>query len=288
MTGKRVPISRVAEMENVMPPGVLVAIKDREDGDTRHSGTAQTATAFNGCPRKLLIERMLDVYIDPQKLWPARGGQMLHEQFGLEVAAEKNPDGSLKWWTEEMDPDKCVHTGEIWGIEYSWKGDLVRRDWGEIGDWKCSFNRADKWVAPNRKAKLEHSIQLNMGRKGVERTIGRDMRDITMWAYIVGGKWVKTYADYMTDDQMAGVKIGGSKFTAKELFTDVHKAYLRWLDEAARYDGDLYKVPVEMRKKIAREMKLYGTDLWKNRQGGNACTDYCAISKDCDELEGGV
>ena len=286
--GKRVTLDGIADMERVMPAGIIKDLYEKEMSDTRHTGAKQTATSFSGCARRTFIDRALPTYPDPQQLWPMKAGTILHANFGLVMAREVDADGNKVWYTEEMDEDKCVHRASIWGIDYDLKLDLVKRDYTAIWDWKTSMNRADMWIKPNRDAKGEHTVQLNMARMGVEKSTGKDMRDCELAAWIVGGTWQKTYCKYLTEDAMGAVKVGGSPFRAKELFTAVHMAFSRWVDEAASCGGDLYKVPISVREQIAREIPLYGKQMWKNKRGGYACTDYCAVKRECDAIEGGI
>ena len=53
------------EMDRVMPKFVRDAFVEKGNGDERHSGLRMTVTGANGCPRKLAMDRALEVRPNP-------------------------------------------------------------------------------------------------------------------------------------------------------------------------------------------------------------------------------
>ena len=178
LTGKKVDLFEFDEMKGVVPYGVLAAILRKEQTDVRHQGAGLTITMGLGCPRKTMIQRMLPVHADPKKMWAAMRGTLLHEQMGHAMGTVEG------WWTEEVDEDKCVYEGTLFGWRMSCKVDALRKDYGELWDFKFRSDFARKFIGPDLIARETDSAQLNMARLLMEQTLGRGLGDMRMTEWI--------------------------------------------------------------------------------------------------------
>lgn len=274
-------------MELVMPKAVLRFMKEKEEKDVRHSGVNVTVTAPLGCARQLFLSRALPTNPNPQVMWPMTGGTMLHQFLGEIVT-------NGEWYSEENYPEKCEFEGVIGEVKMGCKVDLIKRDYSAIWDFKTSFKNADKWVAADRTAKEGHQVQLNLCRELVQQQTGIDMSGCEMAAWVVSATWQKTIAPKLTVQQCLDAPVGATRYTKGkiwkygEVLYHIRKMFEMWEEAAEDYGGDLHEVPLARRQEIARGLPLFGESMYNNRTGGNMCTDYCGLAKDCQLLGGGL
>ena len=292
LTKRLVPLDDPG-MELVMPKEVLKYVVEKEQADTRHSGTNITVTASNGCARALAINRMLDTHPDPQKMWPMTGGTLLHKVLGDMVR-------NGEWWSEEYHPDKCTHIGRIGGVEMGCKIDLLRKDYGAIHDFKTSFKDKTKWIKPGDRAtannwQSSYAVQLSLCAELVQQATGNDMSEAELAIWIVSARWQKMFCDRLTINECLNAEVGvsknyqsGKRWKYGEILEHIKTMFGMWNEAAVEYDGKLEEVPLRRRIEIVSNLPLFGESMFQNRNGGNMCTDYCAIAKDCKACGGGL
>src|SRR3990172_4553993 len=144
ITGRIVADPR--ELERVIPASLLKAIEMKDKGDERHTGTHLTVTSSLTCPRKIALQRMLNNPVDPARVWSMTRGTWLHEQMGYAMGMLRGVDGQAVYYTEELAPEKCVHNGKLFGIPMSGKVDCLRKDFGELLDFKFRKPGAAKFL----------------------------------------------------------------------------------------------------------------------------------------------
>lgn len=221
-----------------VPASVLYHIENRQKTD-KHIGKYLSVTSLLGCLRQLYLERTIDYFVEPPKLWWSLRGSILHrllENPGLlaqieDMKAEvyrllKRGEGSRedvenRWmeieaklldlaeilpkyeipnWKSETEYE--LPLGRLDGEEVFLRGtiDVLRPQTGEIYDYKTIGDNGLSIVKNG--AKKDHILQFNMYRLLVERGYPVGQRD-TYKPIVIN----KITAFYMT--MMQVVKTGG-------------------------------------------------------------------------------
>jgi len=293
LTNRIVPMDDPG-IEMVMPREVLCYMVEKEKGDKRHSGDSITVTSSMGCARAMGINRMLPTNPDPQKMWPMTGGTMIHKPLA------EMYENSEDWWTEEKYPEKCSFIGEIDGVKMGCLLDLVKRDYSKIWDWKTSFKDKTKWLKVGDRSSTtnpwnsSYAVQLNLGAELVQQQEQRDMSEAELAAWIVSGRWQKVLCDRASVLECLNAEVGTGKYTKGrrwkygEVLDHVKRMFEMWREAAIPYNGQLEEVPLDKRREIIRGLPMFGESMFNNAKGGNMCTDYCAVRKDCMNIGGGL
>lgn len=284
LDGRKYGLQELDKFGYSMPQAVLQAMIRKEAIDKRHSGTNITITMGMGCPREVLINRLLDTYPDPQKIWAMHRGTWLHEQVGL-------AQGTLEdWWTEESAPEHCIYTGQLGGITMSCKIDAVKKDFSELLDWKFRKDGAEKFVDVNRVAKPEDACQLNMARMLMEQCLGRDLSDMKMYIWVMSGECMRTEAPLMSWAQICAVHPGGSEHTIGEIFEMLRAAMAKWTEEAELEGTTPDQISMASRLAIINTLPQVGKSQFVNRRNPSICkcTMYCPVKNECFDLLGGI
>lgn len=267
------------DFRTVMPPPVVRDIVRRQREDTRHSGDHITVTGGLGCPRRLVIERFMQHYSDPTKMWAVTAGSVLHEWLG-----SLHEDG---WVTEEENEAACSFSGTLFGMAMGCKVDARKLDHSAIIDYKTSLNGATKWIKrddygqPQWDDKDAHVIaQLNMCRLLMAQQVGCDASGVEMWVWGMSESTVLRRCPVWDEERIGRVHPGGSKYTVREHFIAIKAAFdllkdVDYIDSTAR--------------NVAASMPLFGLDMWKSpKTGGNSCVSMCAVKMECDSCQGGI
>lgn len=284
-TGRKIAWDDFGAFENILPVGVLRAITYKDQVDVRHQGPRVTVTGGLGCARKTAIQRMLQIHVDPVKMWAVTRGTWLHEQVGNALTGEPG------WVTEESDPDACTFEGEIFGVRMSCKIDARTEDFSELIDYKFRGDYAARFLDPSGEAKPEDAAQMNMARLLMEQTTGRDLSDMRIDVWVNAGLWYKTRVTRrMNEEEIGRLCPGGGKYTVKEIFGFLDTAFKSWLSEADARGVAPADVPVEIKTEIIRRIPLVGLTMFKKIKDPSAtmCTLYCELQNACDTIEGGV
>lgn len=248
----------------------------KEQQDTRHSGKNITITSGLGCPRKLLIQRMLPSAVNPVKLWAMQRGTWLHEQVGHAMGAVVDGDGQPVWWSEELNPEQCVYEGELFGVKMSCKVDALRRDYGELWDFKFRSERAARYIDVDGVADRRDACQLNMARLLIGGATGKDTSRMSLVAWVDSGGWYRTEAPLMSEEEIGRYCPGGGSTSVRTIFETLNWAMNKWEDGAGEDEC----------KGVINSVKLVGLDMYKDKGGGNACTKYCEYKETCDRVGG--
>lgn len=281
LNGMPVALTDFDALDGVMPEPVLRGMLRKQEIDTRHTGSNITITSGLGCPRKLLVSRMLPCTVDPQKLWAMHRGTWLHEHMGLMLG--ENDD----WYTEEIAPDKCTYEGTLFGVKMSCKVDAVKKDYSKLLDWKFRRDGNEKFVDAYGEARDTDAAQVNMARLLIEQTLGRQLPDMQMYVWVMAGQCIRTRAPHMTEAEIGMIKPGSGDYTVREIFDMLRLSMLKW-EEAA--SPSLTDAPLETKQAIIRQLPMVGQTMYRNarRPTQCACQDYCEVRDECFEVEGGI
>jgi len=269
-TNRRHLVQDYVGMAKVMPREILDIIARKDVEDKVHIGTNLTVTSGIGCPRRLVIERFLPCYPNPQRLWAPMMGTKWHEVLAQEMKGKPG-------WVVEVNGGvkECEVSGWLFGFAMTGRMDARFEDDGvvlEIKDYKFSLSGADKFVDENWVAKPEHIVQLNALRLLLKQ-MGKVVSDnVGMVAWVVGGSWIPTRVPIKSEEEIGSIKVFGSKYTVHELFKYVGNSFAR-IDKG------------ESPTSIAEGLPLFGKDMMKSRKGTSMC-DSCAVKGDCMELGG--
>jgi len=218
---------------------------------------------------------MLPVTPDPSKMWKMQRGTWLHEMVGLSLG--ENND----WWTEEVDEGRCVYEGELFGVPMSCKIDAMKKDYSVLMDWKFRADGAERWIDPQRNARIEDSAQLNMARMLIGQQTKRDTSEMSMYVWVMAGETVRTSVQHMSEGQIGAVRPGGGEYTVEQIFTLLSGAMNDWqaLDEDA---AD------EEKHKIVAALPMVGKGMFKSKRNKVQCmcTHYCEVQEECYAIEG--
>lgn len=285
ITGARFPLPKAfEELSDVVPEGFLRALITKEELDTRHQGDGLTITSGLGCPRKWFIQRAKKVHVDPQKMWAAQRGTFLHEHMGHASSLSED------WYTEELNEDKCVFEGELFGLKMSCKMDLLRRDYSELADFKFRNPYAVKYLERLPDGTLlageSDRAQLNMGKMLMEQQLGMDLSNMVMTVWVDSGGWHRTKVLPMSLHEIGAVRPGGGKHTVRDIFSILNTAIMEWRALKAEHGEN---VPEEKLDAVVRSIPMVGMDMYKGKRGGQcACSHYCEVKDACYDVEGGM
>lgn len=284
LDGRKYGLHELDKFSYSMPRAVLQAMLNKEASDERHSGTNITITMGMGCPREVLINRLLDTHPDPQKMWAMHRGTWLHEQIGLAQGTQED------WWSEESAPEHCVYTGTLAGIHMSCKVDALKKDFSELMDWKFRRDGAERYVDVNRTAKIEDACQVNMARMLIEQCTGQDLSHMKMYIWVMSGECIRTEAPLMNWEQIKAVHPGGSEYTIGEIFVMLDKAMHTWTQLAMQEDKLVHDISHLARLEIINQLPQVGKSQFVNRKNPSICkcTMYCPVRNECFDLLGGI
>jgi hypothetical protein len=271
-------------LDGIMPEPVLRGMIAKQSNDKRHTGTNITITSGLGCPRKLLVNRMLDVTPDPQKLWKMHRGTWLHEHMGLMLG--ENED----WYTEEINPERCEYAGTLFGVELSCKVDAVRKDYTRLLDWKFRADGNEKFIDPMGAASATDAAQVNMARLLMQQVLNRDLSDMLMQVWIMAGECVRTTAPLMTEYEIGQVRPGSGQYNVSQIFGFIGSAMEEWKTAAATLGCDVNDVPLATKHRIIQRIPMVGQYMYRNARKPmqNGCTSYCEVKDECFGVEGGI
>jgi hypothetical protein len=271
-------------LSGVVPEPVLRAMTGKEKEDVRHSGANITITSGLGCPRKLLVQRMLPIAKDPTKMWVMQRGTWLHEMIGMRMGENE------EWWAEETDTDKCEYSGKLFGVELSCRIDALKRDYSALIDWKFRKDFAERYVDAQGRAKPEDSAQVNMARILIEQTTGQDLGDMEMLVWVMAGEMKRTRAPWMSESDIGRVRPGGGKYSIMEIFGMINESMRGWKTMAENHAGDIYAVPEEQCRKLIDVLPMVGETMYqrRNQPSLNMCTQYCEVQEECYKCGGGL
>lgn len=261
---------------------MLNALLLKERVDARHKGTQVTVTAGLGCPRKWAIHHMLQTPVDPAKMWAAQKGTWLHEQMGHALT------GVEGWLTEESHPDECVFHGRLFGVELSCKVDARMMDYSAVWDYKFRGDYASRYIDPTGEAKAEDAAQMNMIRLLMEQQTGLDLSGMEMRVWVDSKGWIPTFAPLMDETAIGLVKPGSGTHTIAEIFEWLKSTSQVWTQLAQAEGCEPEKVSQEALEVLVRTIPRVGLEMFRNKQGGNMCTNYCEVAQRCMGLDGGV
>lgn len=284
LDGRKYGLHELDKFSYSMPEAVLRAMLNKEASDKRHSGTNITITMGMGCPREVLINRLMDTHPDPQKMWAMHRGTWLHEQIGL-------AHGTLEgWWSEESSPEHCVYSGTLGGITLSCKVDALKQDFTELMDWKFRRDGAERYVDINRIAKPEDACQVNMARMLIEQCTGQDLSHMKMYVWVMSGECIRTEAPLMNWEQIKMVHPGGSEHTIGDIFKMLQGAMSMWTQFAADEGAIPEHISTKARHDIIKSLPLVGKSQFVNRKNPSICkcTMYCPVRNECFDLLGGI
>jgi hypothetical protein len=135
--------------QRCMPKAVLVKLRDGNVHNV-HKGDMITPSALKGCTRKLVLERTSDYFEEPEKLYYAVRGSLIHgflEDHGL-----NNVQTEVRLFKElDIDGRKIVISGQL---DYYDEGERAIEDYKTLSD-KGTFFLFDTG------AKEEHILQTN-------------------------------------------------------------------------------------------------------------------------------
>jgi len=271
-------------LSGIVPEPVLRAMTAKAKEDTRHSGTNITITAGLGCPRQILVHRMLPIAQDPTKMWVMQRGTWLHEMIGMRMGENE------EWWSEESDVDNCEYSGKLFGIDMSCRVDALRKDYGVLVDWKFRKDFAERWVDAQGRAKAEDAAQVNMARMLIEQNIGRSLDSMEMYIWVMAGEMKRTRAAWMSEQDVGNVRPGGGKYTIAENFRMLDESMRAWKTMAASHGDDLYAVPEAQCRKLIDVLPMVGETMYqrRNEPSLNKCTQYCEVQDECYKCGGGL
>lgn len=284
ITGTPIELDNVDMLGPFLPASIMHSLVIKENADTRHKGPRLTVTAGSGCARKLAIDRMLSVYVDPAKCWSKLRGTWLHEQASYAMSMLRTSDGSPVYLTEEVDPYKCEYRGEIFGKEISCKIDCLKADYSELVDFKFRRPGASNFlttdlngnlVAVDSRGPTTDAAQLNMNRMLIEQTIGKSLPELQMIVWLESDGWHRVVVPRLSMDAVGSIKPGSGSYTIKDNFNTINETFGKW---SAR-GGE--EATIEERKEIIRELPMAGLEMFKNKKGGNMCVSYCEFKDAC-------
>ena len=247
-------------------------------GDVRHAGLQLTATRTYGCPRATFLDVAYDYYVDPTRLVAMARGTILHGVFAREA------DEAL-WYTESNDAVRMNLHGTVFGHEIDLMCDAVRRDLGEVVDFKFPLDWSVRYREQQHgRCKIEHQIQLNLARivLGQQEWARREGYDpgnvlLTCWDFALGqggrGGPEPLVAAHMTEEEMEAVRPFGGEWTVADIVAN-HVAML----EAAR-SRELPRAGTEQ-DEFAASLPLVG----ETQMGSSKCTKYCELEPLCSNL----
>ena len=280
LDGRTYGLEELHMLGRVMPEALLREMVRKERDDARHSGLHITITSGLGCPREMLIHRLLPTTPDPQKLWAVTKGTMLHREMGRAMEQEQG------WLVETREAERCTFHGTLFGVPMSCRVDAVRDDYSRLIDWKFRKDGAEKFVDAQREAKGEDAAQCNMARMLIEQHVGHALPGMVMEVWVMAGETVRTVAPHMDERQVGEVRAGSGKYSVREVFamlagTAGQLAALP-LDEPALDVGPHIESAI-------RALPMVGETMYTGRTKSVCkCTSWCSVKEACYSIQGGI
>jgi len=242
-------------------------------GDIRHTTLDLTATGIQDCPRRIYLDRTVDYWLDPSRSAAMHRGTALHSVMARTL------DPAI-WSTEATDPVRHDLRGDIGGYQVSALADFWKRDLSLIGDGKFPKDWSVKFRGKDAKARLEHSIQLNIERHLMAQQpwaidAGYDPATVklTVWDHGIGATEgpLMQEAAHMTVDEILSARPWGAATTVAD--------HMAMLTQVRAEDGKLEPGDVEGRERLAAAIPLVGQPMFS----GKKC-DGCDLRNECDAL----
>lgn len=254
-----------------MPLEWVISIVEDRVGDIYHAAGRLTTTRCLGCPRETLLADLKDYTFDPRHANSPQWGTAIHEKVSRNKSSQYF--------------EVCFGSGEkgalpparLFGVELAGKIDKITLGYGEIHDYKCHSESAQKFI--HGKKDLTVAAQMNIYRLAIEQVVPEAKGKIhTMIAYhgaMTSARgpepWIPAVQPFLSEQEILEVKPNGGDATVGEIVQDYADFFTR-RRAGMGLDKNLQLVP------------LRGRTMF----GGKKCTDYCqaGIKELCDGLEG--
>lgn len=282
------------------PPQLVKLAWKKWCDDRRHSALAITTTAANDCPRRFLINRLLDYDIMFDKMLPSTIGDAFHQcvaEMGcadecseLQIYSEtctclgSSADDSDLVEIDGVKHDrrvcglaKCSVAGKVFGIPLTGLIDSLGYlrncpDRWKAWDWKTQSAFSDKYLT--NQLKPEHRVQglinASLARQSGINVVQYDFA-IIPWSRCVTISLAIPETQEEIEDELSRLTPYGGMITAREIL-EVEDASIRLINGG-----------MDVRE-LLKQMPLYGQQIALDAKGGSMCSKFCSVNSICWEL----
>ncbi len=276
------------ERNGLMPAEAVLALASECGDERRTAGCGVSASMLDRgttCRREVLINRYMDNWVDPRKLWDAEEGTLIHHVLFS--------TGGLPGWEREYlipnerhanhpkvrSPKPGVWEYEIFpGVWLSGRVDKVKDDWSELHDFKTQ-----RYSATDRGVKHDWRVQLNAYRFMLEDLEGVTVKAMKVWKIMRGSyDHNKTFKAYSEPDQVLlmdrAVWAEGPELNGRGGVREFAQEMTQLLEDCEK---------AEDKEGFIRLLPLDGKAMFTSRKdpGQCKCRDWCSVRPTCDRIQ---
>lgn len=258
------------EAGQYMPQAWAASIVKDRLADRYHADGRLTVTRLLTCPRETLIADYMDVAFDPRSMNSIHWGTAIH------AALERDSENLQYVEIRFGGPDDELPAANLLGVKIAGKIDHITAGFGEIHDYKCHSEMAQKFVG---RQMGNQAPQLNLYRMGLmdvmPETKGKLERLIAYHGAMTSAKgpepWIPETLPIMTEAQILAFRPSGGEASV----VDIIRAYLKF--NVRQVEG------MDLNENL-KLVPIYGRSMFNRKK----CTSYCqpGVKAACDELEG--
>jgi hypothetical protein len=271
---------------------MLARIAERIVNDRTHEWDAITPTTLLQTPRQVIIERFMDVALDPEQAVSAEIGTIVHEQLTKKLGdVGYVVKGALEF---EMFGVPMHGSPDAW-----WPADKVKpfRGMPDIIELKITTSGSISWILKDGEAKGDHVAQVEMYRRPVARmrevdpaTLSTEIRYYAMPQKETTGnrEWTRMPSclrfptSYMSEQEIGDVHGGWSPPKGP-------KSYQGPPPTSVAENSKILPAAFEMlRNGASPEDVVAALECMCPRRFNGTGRQYCTVSKECAVLHHGT